>query len=178
MVPAFIPEGFTEQELRGVWNLIGLVKSYDQIFGQQNSEKSLAKSLDMILTSVGPAERPLGFGKGILFETGSVTFEDLCRIVIGDIGGVCFERPDLSDQEKQMLRDVEARWTGLRKDHLVACAARARRYADLLAAPPGVVIISGGRERAQFIYEIVKRGLVNHLIIDDELEKEMEAITQ
>jgi DNA-binding transcriptional regulator LsrR (DeoR family) len=60
----------------------------------------------------------------------------------------------------------------------VACAARARRYADLLAAPPGVVIISGGRERAQFIYEIVKRGLVNHLIIDDELEKEMEAITQ
>jgi DNA-binding transcriptional regulator LsrR (DeoR family) len=181
MVPAFIPDGFTRQELSGVRKLIELVRSYDQIFGQKTpsqSETPLAEKLDMIVTSVGPAERPLGFGQGVLFETGRITFEELQKLVIGDVGGVCFARPDLSKTDSQTLARVNERWTGLRREHLLACAARARRSPDPFDGPPGVVVISGGRARARVIYELVKLGLINHLIIDDELENELESITE
>jgi hypothetical protein len=181
MVPAFIPEGFTAQELQGVWKLIRLVGSYNQIFGQQivgRSEKPMADCLDMILTSVGPADDPLGFGQGTLFETGSVTFDMLKRLILGDVGGVCIARPELRKERMQKLDSVRKRWTGLREDHLVACASHARRATNPFTGPPGVVVICGGKARAKFILEIVKLGLVNHLIIDDELEMELERLVE
>lgn len=180
MVPAFIPEGFTKQELQGIRKLIGLVRSYDQIFGQRDTrcpEESMADRIEMILTSVGPAERPLGFGQGRLFETGKITLEELQKLVIGDVGGVCLARSDLNRTDQQKLDSINERWTGLRESHLRNCARRALRVPDVETGPPGVVVISGGRARAQFIYEIVKRGLVNHLIIDDQLENELVSIT-
>jgi DNA-binding transcriptional regulator LsrR (DeoR family) len=180
MVPAFVPEGFASQELEGVWKLIKLVESYNQIFGPQDSsrsEKPMAGRLDMILTSVGPAQRALGFGKGSLFETGKLPFKELRNLIIGDVGGVCIARPKLSKKNKERLNGVSTRWTGLRLEHLEHCARRARSHNDLSKAPPGVVVISGGKERAQFVFEIIKLGLVNHLIIDDALEMELERIT-
>src|SRR5262249_41641579 len=112
MVPAFIPEGFGKQETFGVWRLIELVKSYDLIFSKSVSKKSdapMADRLEMILTSVSPADRPLGFGKGRLFETGSVTIEELQELVMGDMGGVCFPRPNLGRQATQKLESVNKR---------------------------------------------------------------------
>lgn len=177
MVPAFIPEGFTAAELRGVWRLIGLVPSYYEIFGprgpsRHRKAKPLAANLNMILTSVGPANKVLGFGAGRLFETGNVTIERLQQLVIGDMGGVCFPRPNLTAEEGRELASVEARWTGLRREHLAACAAAAE--AD--PAKPGVVVVSGGAARAPFIWEVVRLGAINHLIIDDVLASELERI--
>ena len=177
MVPAFIPEGFSKQETDGVWKLIELVRSYDSIFSRNVSRKTeppVADCLEMILTSVSPADRPLGFGKGRLFETGSVTIEELQRLVIGDMGGVCFPRPSLNRTATQKLESVNRRWTGLRIEHLIACANRSQ---NPFKGPPGVVVISGGKARASFIYELVKRGLINHLIIDDVLAQELEKIS-
>jgi DNA-binding transcriptional regulator LsrR (DeoR family) len=176
MVPAFIPEGFSKSEVSGVWKLIGLVRSYGMIFGRRsmkNGEKPLAEHLDMLLTSVGPAESPLGFGQGRLFETGKLKIDDLRELVLGDIGGVCVPRPDLKQTALRKLQDVNERWTGLRLEHVQACAAQAK---DPDRDRPGVVVISGGKARARFIYEITRRGLINHLIIDDELAKELDTI--
>lgn len=173
MVPAFIPEGFTRDEIRGVRKLIGLVKSYDLIFGKHGHGKTsqpLAEKLDMILTSVGPANRALGFGQGRLFETGKVTIDQLQEIVIGDMGGVCFPKTNLKRSGMKKLEDVNNRWTGLRVEHLQACARKAQAPGD---GPPGIVVVSGGKARAQFILEAVKLGLINHLIIDDELANEL-----
>jgi predicted transcriptional regulator len=172
MVPAFIPEKFTAAQLRGVWKLIGLVPSYDEIFGphgarQSRKEKRLVDNLDMILTSVGPANKVLGFGAGRLFETGKVTIERLQHLVIGDMGGVCFPRPDLNAQEKRELRSVEVRWTGLMMKHLEACADAAA--AD--PAKPGVVVVSGGSARAPFIHQSLE--VISHLIVDEVLASEL-----
>lgn len=177
MVPAFIPEGFTEAELRGVWKLIGLVPSYNDVFGSRrsrgrNKEKPLAEKLDMILTSVGPADKVLGFGAGRLFETGSVTIEHLQQLVLGDMGGVCFERPDLNVEQRRVVRSVGVRWTGLRRGQLEACAAAAA--AD--SSKPGVVVVSGGAARARFICDAVRLGVINHLIVDEILASELERV--
>jgi DNA-binding transcriptional regulator LsrR (DeoR family) len=176
MVPAFLPEGFTKNEIQGLWKLIGLVRSYGTIFGRRgikNNEKPLVEQLDMILTSVGPAESPLGFGQGTLFETGKLTIEDLRELVLGDMGGACVQRPDLKPALLRKFQEFSERWTGLRIEHIQACSAQAK---DLHQGPPGVVVISGGKARARFIYEIAKRGLINHLIIDDELARELDTI--
>ena len=126
----------------------------------------------MSLSSVGPAERPLGFGQGRLFETGSVTIDELQNLVIGDIGGVCFPRMGLTRFEEKKLRSVNDRWTGLRHENLSSCAQEARRQ-DQMTGIPGVVVVSIGKARAKFIHELITFGVINHLIIDDELEEEL-----
>lgn len=178
MVPAFLPEGFTKNEIQGLWKLIGLVKSYGVIFGQRGIKNhlnpALAEQLDMILTSVGPAESPLGFGQGTLFETGKLKIEDLRELILGDIGGACVPRRDLKQPALRKFQEFNERWTGLRIEHIQACAAQAKDHPH--QGWPGVVVISGGKARARFIYEITRRGLINHLIIDDELAKELDMI--
>ena len=184
MVPAFIPEGFTKAELNGVKKLIDLVKSYREIFGEHKEEKGkngkraepLADKLDMILTSVGPAERPLAFGRGTLFATGDLSFGQLASLIQGDVGGVCIPRPGLHKSQSAKLEKLNDRWTGLLRSHLEKCAKRAGDEPNPFKGKPGVVVVSIGKDRAQFIYEVAKLGLINHLVIDDHLEAELERI--
>jgi DNA-binding transcriptional regulator LsrR (DeoR family) len=172
MVPAFIPEGFTAAQLRGVWKLIGLVPSYKEIFGARGLSRGgkmqrISEHLDMILTSVGPANQVFGFGSSRLFETGRVSIERLQSLILGEMGGVCFPRPDLTAAEKRELRSVEVRWTGLNRATLEACSLGAA--AD--PAKPGVVVVCGGAPRAQFVYEALD--VINHLVIDEVLAAEL-----
>ena len=179
MVPAFIPDNFERNQIAGVWRLIGLVPAYAQIFGTRNiralEDQSLVNRLDMVITSVGPADRPLGFGRGRLFATGNLKVEDLRNLVCGDMGGVCFERAGLTTRQRLKLDGVAARWTGWSRRALDRCAARAAA-GDSFQGPPGVAVISIGRDRAEFLLEAVALGCVNHLIIDDELQGEMERL--
>ncbi len=179
MVPAFIPDNFEEAQRSGVWRLIRLVPAYAQIFGKvhrrQPGEQPLIDNLDMVLTSVGPATRPLGFGRGRLFATGNLKMDDMQKLVIGDMGGVCFERPGLTEAQRGKLDGVAERWTGWRREHLDRCASRANGN-DPFHGPPGIVIASVGRERAEFLLSAVAAGCVNHLIVDDELCAEMEKL--
>jgi DNA-binding transcriptional regulator LsrR (DeoR family) len=41
-----------------------------------------------------------------------------------------------------------------------------------------VVVVSGGSRRAAAICELIKKGLVNHLIIDEVLAEELTAATR
>jgi hypothetical protein len=179
MVPAFIPEGFNRAETRGVKKLIALVKSYREIFGEHKAKKfpePLADKLEMILTSVGPGERPLTFGRGTLFSTGTLSLAQLATLIKGDMGGVLFPRVGLTKSQASKLKTVNDRWTGLRRSHLEACAERAADEPNPYKGKPGVVVVSAGKDRAAFIYEAVKSGLVNNLVIDDQLEAELERI--
>src|SRR5271167_1442262 len=181
MVPAFIPDGFKEHERDGVWKLIELVQSYDDIFGPHPDGSAkppatkgtlpLAQRLDMILTSVGSHDRPLGFGRGVLFDRMTVTYDTLKSLIVAAVGGVCIPRENLKRAESKQMEKVQTSWTGLRPEHLEECA---RRGTDPLKGPPGVVVISGGVKRAAAICELIKRGLVNHLIIDEVLAEELE----
>jgi hypothetical protein len=54
MVPAFIPEGFSGEQTRGVWRLIDLVWSYRFIFGAQRDESATRQSANVPKgTSIG-----------------------------------------------------------------------------------------------------------------------------
>jgi DNA-binding transcriptional regulator LsrR (DeoR family) len=181
MVPAFIPDVFQKHESEGVWKLIGLVKTYREIFGRRRTGNAelravprgnpLAKRLEMVLTSVGSATKPLGFGRGVLFKLMSVSYKELKSLIIAEVGGVCIPRSDLTQEQLDRFNTVQTSWTGLRLEHLAACAARG---VDPLKGPPGVVVVSGGTGRASAICELIKLGLINHLIIDDVLAEELE----
>jgi len=179
MVPAFIPDDFEKNQISGVWRLIGLVRAYAEIFGTrkrgEREEKAMVNNLDMVLTSVGPADHPLGFGRGRLFATGNLKLEELQNLVIGDMGGVCFERPRLTKGQRLKLEGVAGRWTGWSRRDLDGCSARAAAC-DPHQGPPGIAVISMGEDRAEFLLEAVALGTINHLIIDDALQAEMERL--
>ena len=182
MVPAFVPDEFGEEERNGVWKLIDLVEAYTAIFGphkngsivprEPKGKTPLAMRLDMILTSVGSHDNPLGFGQGRLFDKISVSARELKSLIVAEVGGVCIPRPKLKSEKSEQLDTVQASWTGLSIHHLKACA---QRGSDLLKGPPGVVVVSGGKGRATVICELLKQGLINHLIIDEVLAQELES---
>jgi DNA-binding transcriptional regulator LsrR (DeoR family) len=171
MVPAFIPGGFSQAELKAVWKLIGLVKAYDEVFGGRDP---LAGRLDMVLTSIGPAERPLGYGSGDLLRTGGLRVEELRETLLGDISGVCIPRPHLDRARRHKLARVTERWTGIRLAHLEVCAGRAS--GNPLSGPPGVVVFAIGANKARFAIEAIRLGLVNYAFVDDDLAEEMDRL--
>jgi DNA-binding transcriptional regulator LsrR (DeoR family) len=179
MVPAFLPAWVEKSDIQAIRKLIALVRSYVEIFGplsESGGPPPLAARLEMILTSVGPADNPFGFIRGRLLETGKVTTEELKDLIVGDIGGVCIKRPGLSPEQISRLESVTSRWTGLQLEHLKACAIRAAQE-DSLSGKPGVVVISRGAKRAAFVYETIKLGLVSQLLIDQNLAQELETIS-
>ncbi len=192
MVPAFIPAGLTRAELKGVWKLIELVKAYDEIMGKhaenlghRDSKKNnweerqapLVDQLDMVLTSVGPSERLLGYGSSELLRTGDLDIRELQKLVLGDISGVFIPRPDLSASQRVKLKDLSKRWTGIKLEHLKNCSLSSFS-SDPLKGKPGIVVVAIGKNKARFIYEGTKLNLINHLVIDDDLEEELERIVK
>jgi len=182
MVPAFIPDEFDKREQDGVRRLIDLVKAYEDIFGRHQTDTRTrisrttpkAMDMDMVLTSVASRERPLGFGQGMLFDNMSVDYNTLKTLLAAEVGGVCIGRDDLTRTQKEQLKKVQDGWTGLQQEHLKQCATRGRKP---LQGPPGVVVVSCGTDRASAVRELIKLGLVNHLIIDEVLARELEAVT-
>jgi DNA-binding transcriptional regulator LsrR (DeoR family) len=166
MLPALIPRDFSPDERTTINKLIARLKDYRDIFvGGVADEPPIVTSLDALITSVG--RDPLGFKDGSLLDS-----ERERPMFIGDIGGVLLPgRPGTPEQALHLeaaMADLADRWTGLRLNHIRACAERA-------AADPartvGVVVLSVGATRAPVIYECVKLGLISHLIIDGALEQ-------
>lgn len=173
LVPAYIPEEFKKRsEVNVIERMIHMVSEYEEIFGSKN-KAGIADHLDMILTSVGTAESPLGFGRGRLLAGLGKRLEDLKRQIYGDIGGVLLLRNP--SKKSALVKGIELRWKGLVNSHLERCALRAFQE-DPLTGRPGVVVLSIGADRAEVIYHAVSRGLINHLVIDQELEKALEAL--
>ncbi|MBI1763578.1 MAG: hypothetical protein HYR56_19305 [Acidobacteria bacterium] len=174
MVPAFIPTDFNAQEMSVVWRLLESVNDYELIFGHPSGEpvkhQPYVEKLDMILTSVGPAQRLLGYRSAEWLKK-KFNLRMLEKLVLGDIAGVLIPRLELNQKAKEKVRQVNARWTGIQQKHLVACAQRAEQN-NL----PGVVCFAAGKNKAPFALEAVKLGLINVLIVDDDLEDELERL--
>ena len=126
--------------------------------------------VDSLLTSAGPSNHPMGFIYDELLKAGSTPARKLTparleKLVVGDLGGVLFPRPDLDARGRREVEALNKMWTGVKRDHLVRIAQAAAR-----STRPGVIVAAiGGEDRAEIIAEVIRQGLVNELIIDRSL---------
>lgn len=166
-VPALIARMFRGADERGIRKFVAYAASYRVVFGDRSP---LINQVDSLLTSVGTADRPLGFIHDELLRAGSrkghrLTRESLGRLVAGDIGGVLIPRRTLDAAGRREVDSLNEMWTGMKRAHLERIAKNAAR-----GNHPGVIVVSiGGTGRAEIIAEALRCGLVNELIIDREL---------
>jgi transcriptional regulator with XRE-family HTH domain len=181
LVPAFIPRTFKGRDIRVIDRLIDLVPQYPRIFGRRIPQPGPAVApmvgdLHMIITAAGPAKRPLGFGKNPLLGLTEAQSRTLAENIHGDIGGVLLPRLAHASGKDggepapdPLVRDLMARWTGLKIEHLKECSRRA--FAEGGKSRPGVTLLSFGTDHVEVVLEAVRRGLVNQLIIGSDLEE-------
>lgn len=166
-VPALIPRHFRGSDARGIRKFVEQAASYREMFGDR---APIIRQVDALLTSVGPARRPMGFINEELRSAGSLpgqslTKERLEKLVVGDIGGVLLPRRDLDRAGRREVDQLNAMWTGITREHFERIAVQAAR-----TKRPGVIVASfGGAERAETVAEAVRCGLVNELIIDRQM---------
>jgi DNA-binding transcriptional regulator LsrR (DeoR family) len=172
-VPALIPRSFRGTDARGIRKFVEHAASYREVFG---SRSPLIEKVDSLLTSVGPSRRPMGFMYEELLRAGStpskkLTAAALTALVAGDIGGVLLPRRDLTAAERREVHRLNAMSTGVTLTHL----ERIARDADSTRRPGVIVVSLGGADRAEIIAEAVRWGLINELIVDQQL---VEALTR
>jgi hypothetical protein len=184
LVPAYIPRTFKKQNQIEVINqLIDLAPQYPRIFGPRTKPPHpmpapIADDLHMIITAAGPSKRPLGFGRNPLLGLNDNEYKLLAEYIYGDIGGVLLPRlPNVAKktsrkpQPHRLVKDLTRRWTGLRIEHLKACAARA--FSEQSRSRPGVTLLSFGASHVEVVLEAVRQGLANQLILGSDLEEAM-----
>ena len=148
------------------------IPNYERIFGTITSDRlALVNSLDAVLTGVGIVVTQHGSKD---YETGvfirervaqeGIAKEALNRIILGDIGGLLIEKPGLNPRDHQLVKDLNAGWTGIKASHLERVAKSARP-----GRAPGVIVAAYGEAKAELVNEIIKRGYVNELVIDPSL---------
>jgi DNA-binding transcriptional regulator LsrR (DeoR family) len=173
-VPAFIPKRHlgTEGE-RGMREMIWASRMYRSIFGTPNkgwvgASGGWVDRADMLLTSIGDSDHPMGFNYDELLRAGDITAARLKKLIIGDIGGILIHRPTVKDSGPEVSK-LNRMWTGLEYERLVALALRAAKSDGTgRRVKPGVVVISAGTLRAETLEAVVRRGLANELILDAE----------
>jgi len=164
-----IPEtqkGFTERQAAVIRSYIQSLPAHDRVFGlapesprHKRGEVPLIERVEMILTSCGPKERPLGYDGVQLLKSTRISAREARKLIVGDISGVL-----LSTGEADKVAAINRAWMGASLDHLRACARRA------LAAPvPGVVLCATGANKADSVLEIIRLGLVNRYVVDTDL---------
>ena len=166
-VPALVPIDLTPDQASGVDKVIGCVKAYAHIFGSAKSvRRPLIEKLDAILTSVSPSKLPLGMAGARYLISAGLEREKLRKLAIGDISGVLL--PNQLAAEGALMKDLTSAWKGIKEEHVRACALRAADH-----GAPGVIVVAFGKSKAMTALAAVERGLVNHLLIDEELSDEI-----
>lgn len=172
-VPALIPRHFKGADAKGIRKFVAQAASYREVFGTSDP---LINHVDTLLTSVGAAEKPLGFVNEELLKAGGskvkpLTAAALASLVAGDMGGVLLPRRSLSPRDRKEVAALNAMWTGATLAHYERIAKAAQR-----SSRPGIVLLSiGGEGRAEIVAEVIRHGLVNELVIDSALA---EALTK
>lgn len=172
-VPAYVPPALLKNALFEKYLLS--IPGYREIFGgfQRDAPRALVDEVDTIISGVGVvvtdpdrAHHETGaFIRERLFQEDSLKKAELSKWILGDIGGVLVER---SARDAAKVRALNEGWTGVREHHLKRVAKE--------AAPgnaPGVIVIAKGKAKADLIIEIIRRGYVNEIIVDEELANEI-----
>jgi DNA-binding transcriptional regulator LsrR (DeoR family) len=182
LLPAFVPSDFSRSEEKVIRKLIERIQAYREIFGDQanaeglyRSTRHVAATLDAIVTGISRTGAPYGFGQhGFFGPDGRYTAKEISKSVLADLGEVLLAREGVVERTDRVIRNLRRRWTGLQMSALEACAHRAVEP-NVNTNRPGVILFAIGKDKAEPIVTAMKRGLLNHLIVDKDLA---EAIVQ
>jgi hypothetical protein len=168
--------------LLGIRRAFSLIPSYKRIFGSSPDDQgALANQLSAILTSLGPP------GKGRSFSPDGGDYGGLPQwwteaFSHGDVGGVLLQKEQAEIEEAivrlkiktssaqvgQQFSRLAEHWAGVQLPHIMRCAERASA-----ALRPGVIGLAIGEQRAITVLTALRRGLLNHLIIDPDLARQL-----
>ena len=175
-VPAFIPEDLadivTDPTAFPKRTLSALPKFLRKFFEQNSSgyrelfigPNPLVERIDMLVTSAGTADKPLGFCNEDLRKVSGLAPRVLSRLVLGDVGGVLLPAMPLSPRDAAKVASLNSMWTGIQRVHLETIARRAE-----IEGTPGVVLMAIGASRSTIVCQAVAEGLCSELIIDRDL---------
>lgn len=175
-IPAFIPLKFNKPaEVKTIRRFLSDVRGYRRVFGGNDRPRGattpLIKELDAILTSVGMVDRG---GRGIFLreriDAGDISEADLQRSVAGDIGGVIIPAHGIRKSDRIRIDRMNNSWTGIRLSDLRRCADVAFK-SNFSRGKPGVLLFALGKNRLDVVLRCIELGLVNELIIDQQLEQ-------
>ena len=155
--------GLTAAECQAVKHYIQLLPGYRKVFGS-DAEGGLADRADLILTSCGPKERPLGYGGVQELRSAGLSLREARRLLVGDISGYLLKNPNVKDRggriEPINANLISADLLG----KLRACSARA-----LAGRGGGTVLCCAGANKVEAVLEIVRLGLATSLVLDMDL---------
>jgi DNA-binding transcriptional regulator LsrR (DeoR family) len=155
-IQAFLSYVDSSDEIPIIKKHIAQLPNFQAIFGGPG-RPGVINELDAIVTSCGNAHHFNQFWTTELPRLG-VSPEKFNRIT-DNIGGVPLAKEGLSPEDEALLRDISGRWTGVTRKHYEQCALR----------HPGVILLAIGNNKAEVVLKCVELGLVNELIIDEDL---------
>lgn len=157
--PAYIPARYDESVRNSIRTYVSDTAGYRRVF---SGPDALIGRMDMLMTSVGSANSPIHGSFDELVSAGEVDAAELRKLVLGDMAGILIPRRDLDAADAQIVGGLNEMSTGIRLEHVKAIARRG--FADPDRA--GVVVLALRSERAEIVLELVRRGLVNEVVID------------
>jgi DNA-binding transcriptional regulator LsrR (DeoR family) len=153
-----IPKKFRDSA--DINDFLSHIDSYRDIFGEgPHDKRTLLSRADTILASCGCFHNWKTFVPEWINTDDEV---DVTKVAIGDIGGALIPDPSVSENE---FKAIARLWTGIRLDHFEIVAR----------ASPGVIVCAVGWNKGKIALELVRRGLVTVLVIDNELARSIEA---
>lgn len=163
----------TADECKAVARYIHQLPAYRKIFGpdprrkaERNQKTPLIDRLDMILTSCGPKERPLGYSGVKDLRSLGLSLREARKLLVGDVSGILLRNPALPGKRPTHVDDINDAWAGAKLSHLRECAARAA--ANSCA---GTVLCCIGANKADTVLEIVRLGLASRIAMDLDLSQ-------
>lgn len=171
-IPAIIPQDFSQTEIAAIKRLLKKAPGYVEIFEHSekagNKHKPLVEQIDTLITSVGS-------WRMASLELKKVGDLDPAQIdqLLGDIGGVLLPKNPDGEAAVAKIREL---WTGLKMEHIESLALRAKQSAEKFSGvhiSPGVIVLASGANKAQIIFEAVKRGIVNRIICNWQTSDEL-----
>jgi hypothetical protein len=175
-VPSHLPvpgtaNRLTRHDAEVIAKYVRSLPAYRDVFASTRGQPPLVDHVDMILTSCSPSDQPLGQeGKRCLAAIG-IRPEEAPKLLAGDFSGNLLPRPGIDREGAKKVRLANEAWLGARLDHIRRCAARAAEF-----ALPGVVLCGIGANKAETVREIVRLGLANRILIDNDCWNALETI--
>ena len=128
------------------------------------AERPLVDRANIIITSCGPKERPLGYGGVQELLAEGLTLRDAKRGLVGDVSGYLLPNPSIPDAGNRIASINSRLACPALLDKLRACSRRAME-----AGTGGTVVCAIGANKVDTILELVRLGIATTYLIDKDL---------